>query len=187
MIKSRYPTDIFTKIRLFSAISLVMVIFSLGCTTPQALRQKYVTAAPDLYRLEQGAYSLLLTDGMKFRIYADSDTFARDYERIHSGTMPRPKAPSVNFDKWVVAGAFLGRRPTAGYSIDLVRDEAVAKAGDSWLVLDVVVNEPPEGAVTAQVLTSPYVLVRLPRGMWEGVHFRGADGKELSGLRIPSR
>lgn len=185
MINSCCRTNKFINIKALAITGLALVLFSLGCATPQAMREQYVTAAPDFYRLEQGAYSLLLTNGMKFRLYADEDSFAKDYGQIHSGTFPKPKAPSINFDKWVVAGAFLGRMPTAGYSIDLVRDESVAETEDAWLVLNVVIKEPPEGSVTAQVLTSPYVLVKLPRGVWEGVHFRGADGRELSGLIMP--
>ena len=59
----------------------------------------------------------------------------------------------------MVAGVFLGSRPSAGFAIDVVsaRDE------HGNLVVRYRETHPPPGAVTAQVITSAYCIVALPR------------------------
>jgi hypothetical protein len=75
----------------------------------------------------------------------------------HSPDRPRP---AVDFAREMVAGVFLGSRPSAGFAVDIVsvRDEHGA------LVVQYRETSPPPGAVTAQVITSAYSIVALPRG-----------------------
>jgi hypothetical protein len=76
--------------------------------------------------------------------------------RQHAPDRQRPK---VDFARDMVAGVFLGSRPSAGFAIDVV------SAGDEHGTLVVRYREtrPPPGAVTAQVITSAYSIVALPR------------------------
>jgi PrcB C-terminal len=76
--------------------------------------------------------------------------------RQHSPDRPRP---TVDFAREMVAGVFLGSRPSAGFAVDIVsaRDEH----GD--LVVRYRETIPPPGAITAQVITSAYCIVALPR------------------------
>ena len=76
--------------------------------------------------------------------------------RQHSPDRPRP---SVDFARDMVAGVFLGSRPSAGFAVDIVsvRDEHGA------LVVRYRETVPPAGAITAQVITSAYCIVALPR------------------------
>ena len=69
------------------------------------------------------------------------------------------EAPAVDFAHEMVVGVFLGGRPTAGFGIQIVgvREEHGA------LVVQYRETRPPSGALTAQVITSPYQLVTLPR------------------------
>jgi len=164
--------------------ALLALLILAGCAAPPfGLPPEGRGAGPRLERLEQGAYSLLLVDRMRFRIYTDARSFAADYRKVHAGTMPGPDPPSVDFGREVVAAVYLGRRPTAGYAVDLVPSAGGGDAG-GWLNLTVRVTEPPEGALVAQVLTSPYVMVRVPRKGWKGIHFRDETGRILKGLPI---
>ena len=72
---------------------------------------------------------------------------------------PDRQRPNVDFARDMVAGVFLGSRPSAGFAIDVVgaRDE------DGNLVVRYRETRPPAGAVTAQVITSAYCIVALPR------------------------
>ena len=76
--------------------------------------------------------------------------------RQHSPDRPRP---TVDFAREMVAGVFLGSRPSAGFKVDIV------SAGDEHGALIVRYREtiPPAGAITAQVITSAYCIVALPR------------------------
>ena len=75
----------------------------------------------------------------------------------HSG--PEVAEPPVDFEARMVAGVFSGERPTSGFG---VRITGTHRDGSS-LVVDVEEQRPPEGAMTAQVITSPFHLVTLPR------------------------
>ena len=72
---------------------------------------------------------------------------------------PDRQRPNVDFARDMVAGVFLGSRPSAGFAIDVV------SAGDEHgnLVVRYRETRPPPGAVTAQVITSAYCIVALPR------------------------
>jgi len=82
----------------------------------------------------------------------------------HAGERTRP---SVDFTKEVVAAVFLGTRPTAGFSIEIVRvhQEGVA------LVVEYRETRPAPESVAAQVLTSPYHIVAVPKGSTTDVKF----------------
>lgn len=67
--------------------------------------------------------------------------------------------PAVDFSQSMVVGVFLGSRPTAGYDVEIVR---VRQKG-AGLVAEYVERRPAPGALTAQVLTAPYHLVRVTR------------------------
>jgi PrcB C-terminal len=74
----------------------------------------------------------------------------------HAGERPRP---AVNFARDMVVGVFLGSRPTAGFDVEIV---GAREEGDA-LVVQYRETRPAAGNVTAQVLTSPYHLVAVPK------------------------
>jgi protease stability complex PrcB-like protein len=67
--------------------------------------------------------------------------------------------PAVDFSSEMVVAVFLGTRPTAGFAAEIVGYRAV----DGDLVIQYREGAPPRGAITAQVLTSPFHLVVVPR------------------------
>src|SRR4029453_9587252 len=83
----------------------------------------------------------------------------------HAGEKARP---AVDFNPEIVLAVFLGTRPSAGYSVEIVgaREEGGA------LVVTYRESRPQPGAVAAQVLTSPYHFVTVPKHgdvKWERV------------------
>jgi hypothetical protein len=76
--------------------------------------------------------------------------------RQHSPDRPRP---TVDFARDMVAGVFLGSRPSAGFAIDIVS----ARYEHGALVVRYRETIPPPGAIAAQVITSAYCIVALPR------------------------
>jgi hypothetical protein len=76
--------------------------------------------------------------------------------RQHSPDRP---APIVDFARDMIAGVFLGSRPSAGFAVDIVS----ARDAHGALVVQYRETSPPPGAVTAQVITSAYCIVALPR------------------------
>jgi hypothetical protein len=67
----------------------------------------------------------------------------------------------VDFARDGVVLVAMGRRATAGYGVGLESEQVQVKGGVATLV--VRFDEPPPGAIMAQVITSPCLLVALPR------------------------
>ena len=76
--------------------------------------------------------------------------------RQHAGERGRP---AVDFGKEIVVAVFLGSRPTAGFSIEIVG----TREDGAGLVVQYRETRPPAGGITAQVLTSPYHIVAVPK------------------------
>ena len=69
--------------------------------------------------------------------------------------------PDVDHDKQSLVLYAIGQKPTAGYSIELYREEASIK--EQTLYLPVRVKSPEAGSFQAQVITSPCQIYSLPR------------------------
>ena len=74
----------------------------------------------------------------------------------HAGERARP---AVDFSKEMVVGVFMGSRPTAGFSMEIVG----ARQEGAELIVQYRETRPPQkGGVVAQVLTAPYHIVAVP-------------------------
>jgi hypothetical protein len=67
--------------------------------------------------------------------------------------------PAVDFSREMVVGVFVGKRPTAGYGVEIVR--AIGNSGA--LVVEYVETAPSRDSIAAQVLTAPYHLTAIPK------------------------
>lgn len=76
--------------------------------------------------------------------------------RQHS---PDRDRPSVDFERDMVVGVFLGSRTTAGFGVEVVG----AQMQQGILVVRFREMRPRGDGVVAQVITSPYHLVAVPR------------------------
>lgn len=76
--------------------------------------------------------------------------------RQHAGDKP---APAVDFKTRMVVAIFLGTRGSAGYSADVT---GIRPAGGA-LIVEWQERRPQKGEVAAQVLTSPAVIVSVPK------------------------
>jgi hypothetical protein len=66
------------------------------------------------------------------------------------------KPPAVDLTRSIVIGVFLGTRPTAGYTVEIVRIET----RDTDLVVTYREQGPAPGDMVAQMLTAPFHIVR---------------------------
>jgi len=69
----------------------------------------------------------------------------------------RPR-PAVDFTKEMVVGVFLGSRPTAGFTVEILS----ATETNGTLVVRYRAGAPGRGMMTAQVITSPNHIVTVP-------------------------
>jgi hypothetical protein len=76
--------------------------------------------------------------------------------RAHSAERPLPQ---VDFTRDMVVGVFLGTRPTGGFAVEIVG----TRQDHGSLVVEYRETRPGRDQITAQVITAPYHLVRIPR------------------------
>jgi hypothetical protein len=97
---------------------------------------------------------------------------AAEWQTLWKAHSPQP-APVVDFSRSIIVGVFLGSRPTAGYEAAIT---AVKSQGGKAIV-EYVEHRPEVGAIVAQVLTSPFHLVSIPkdRADMADVDFRKID------------
>jgi hypothetical protein len=81
-------------------------------------------------------------------------------------TNPRP-APSIDFNREMVVGIFLGEKNTGGYEVEILRGEK-----DNLLYFYYREKSPAAGAIVTQVLTQPFHLVKVAKYQNVQVIFR---------------
>jgi hypothetical protein len=99
---------------------------------------------------------------------------AAEWKSLWQVHAPGRPMPPVDFEKAMVVGVFLGFRSSGGYGVTV---SAIEREGDA-LVVSFREDRPAAGAITTQVLTFPYHLVRTDRVPGR-VTFRraGAEGR----------
>jgi hypothetical protein len=114
-----------------------------------------------LIRLAPGADSLTVNSGLTEStrlVVRDAATWKTTWSRIWTA-IPAPPLPTIDFSREMVIVVGLGTRPTSGHAIVI---ESAATEGGS---LNVVVrtDTPGPGCLSAQMLTSPVDVARVPR------------------------
>ena len=79
--------------------------------------------------------------------------------RVGQQQQGAPQVDQVDWSEHMLAVVALGQRPTAGYGVEV---QGVERAG-GFLRVRVAETEPPPDAMQAQVVTHPYVVLRLAR------------------------
>lgn len=112
--------------------------------------------------------------GASVRRLGSADELAAAFRSDLGGGPP----PAADLEAGVVLLISSGRRPTAGFSVELGEPKAPVKGGVA--LVQVALREPGPGAVVAQVVTSPCLVVQLPKAGLQEVEV--ADGvKRLIG------
>lgn len=91
-------------------------------------------------------------------------------------------APAADFEGAAVLLVAVGQRPTAGYEVELAAPRAPVK--DGVALVRVAVRAPPPGAMVAQVLTNPCLVVALPRAGLGEVKVADAAGALLGEVAL---
>lgn len=100
---------------------------------------------------------------------------------LDKGARTNRDAPTPDFEQEIAVYMGMGQKPTGGYGLAL-RDEPVT-IRDSTATIPVAWRTPASDAVVTQALTSPCLVVTLPKGDYRQVRAVDADGKER--LRAP--
>ncbi len=81
----------------------------------------------------------------------------------------------VSFTNEVVVQVNMGQKPTGGYSLKLAQEEAALD--DGWVNIQLQWKQPAQGMMLTQALTSPCVMLALPRHDYQGIRVLDQTGK----------
>jgi hypothetical protein len=84
---------------------------------------------------------------------------AAEWQALWKDHAPIEKMPSVDFTTDMVVGIFLGSKPSAGHSVEIVG----VRTDEKELVVEYVQKQPGRGTMAAQILTEPFHLVAVPK------------------------
>jgi PrcB C-terminal len=94
--------------------------------------------------------------------------------------LPQDLASALKVERVFVVS--MGLHPTAGYSVGLAQARARLERG--VVMIPVVWHEPARGAITAQVITWPCLIVALEKRRYAGVKVVDQNGIERAQLGI---
>jgi len=137
--------------------AVLCVLFPLSGHGSQAVPLKFVTVQRgDLSGIEERREAVVRT--------------AAEWAALWKQHQPGQKPPAIDFTRSMVAGVFLGSRPTGGYTLEVT---AVQREGADLVVIYRESKPDPKMMVT-QMITSPFDLVRIDRHAGP-VRFRPAE------------
>jgi hypothetical protein len=132
----------------------------------------------EIKSLLNGSNAAYGSDSSLVRLDRSAESFKQTWNIMNGNFVPVPSAPNVDFSRNKVLTVFLGQRPTGGYGIVL----ASAKLEGQTLVVSANVRAPSTGAVTTQVITSPFSSVLISgSGRFTSVRVVNAATKEVIG------
>ena len=131
--------------------------------------------------IENKVHSGKIEKYLRFIIISDHKIFIETYRRMHSLELPQPKPPEIDFDTHRVLVAFMGQKPTSGYTISF--DDVVVLL-ESMIEVKVRLARPPRDAILAQVMTNPYVMAIIEKGSYTRVKFVNEAGEVLAVLTL---
>jgi hypothetical protein len=117
-------------------------------------------------------------------LVADSDQLKRILIESKGRMLGQsPPTPAVDFDAEHVVTIQMGQKPTGGYEIELAEPDATLKDGEALIRLRWI--EPAPGSIVTQILTSPCLVVSLPKGAYEEIVIMDEKGNVRETISLP--
>jgi hypothetical protein len=114
-------------------------------------------------------------DKPQYLLVNSQDQLTNLWYKAYGSQLTVPPVPSIDFSRETVIAVFDGQKPTGGYGLQ-VRSVTVE---NGELYVDLVKQQPQQGQVTTQSLTSPWLLIHVLRGGFDVAWFRNPDDGSL--------
>lgn len=98
----------------------------------------------------------------EYFVVKDTESFNQLLAKISNGDSEITNK-DVDFSKEMVVGAFLGEKPTGGYTVEI----SDALKQDKYIEFLIKINEPDPGEIVTEVITSPYHIIKLKKSDME--------------------
>ena len=161
-------------VRLTSSLALTLVLGACGSGLNPHPATEAIAPVQVLYR---GSRCPATQPGI--RVIRDAASWAnwqRQQQQMSfsASNEPEDTAVGLDFDQVTAIVISMGRKPTPGYSVD-VPVGSVTLQGTS-LTISTVWQQPPEGAILPQVITSPCVAITVPTTQYSTVKVENQNG-----------
>lgn len=141
----------------------LMLAFAVPACSNSQEKSAQASQAREIYA---GFHCGSQTPGGSIEWVTDALRLERAFAKLSSNfATKRTTAPDVDFSRRHVVVIYMGTQATAGYSLQLARDEFRTFRGTAEITL--AWNKPQPGMMTAQVITSPCVVVTVPKRGYE--------------------
>ena len=97
------------------------------------------------------------------------------------GIVPKEE-PAVDFERFGVLAVEMGQQSSAGYGFEAEKITAYLEAHSAIVKLDW--RRPSPGALTAQMVTGPWILIRMPVGLYNNIRVVDNDGRLLAQINL---
>ncbi|TVR55801.1 MAG: protease complex subunit PrcB family protein [Spirochaetaceae bacterium] len=111
----------------------------------------------EIVSLAQGTYSGVTDE--RVDVVTDAAAFARLWREAHSGMVPAPDPPDIDFSIEIVVSVFMGTRTSGGYAIEVIGAVETAET----IRVSVSRRAPGPDDFVTMAITSPYHIVALER------------------------
>jgi hypothetical protein len=114
----------------------------------------------------------------EYALIANEEQLLNFWNRAYGSQLNVPPLPDVDFRRETIVAAFAGTKPTGGYGLSV--DDVTLEGNDAYIDLKEI--QPAADAITTQVLTSPWIMLRILRGDIGAAWFRNAQDGALFGV-----
>lgn len=149
------------------ALLLPPLALAAGCSLSGRLFQSH--AAIEVREVGRSLYCNTDGDAARVTLLADAQAVL-DWQAARKLTL----AGSESLAQAPYALVEMGMRPTGGYGVAVAR---AAELRDDTVVLSATFVSPPAASIRTQALSSPCVLVQLPRGRYAAVEVQDQMGE----------
>ena len=111
----------------------------------------------------------------------DPQALQSAYQRINRHRMGTPETPTVDFETSGIVLIEMGQQTTGGYGLKLLKPEMMIDG--MVAMIEINWQTPAPGAIVTQALTSPCLMLVVPRGDYRTLRVVDQDG--LTRFEIP--
>lgn len=164
------------------ALGLIFALWSCASAAAKNMSPSALSATV----LTGGQQCLPAPDAWTATWIESQEALQRFMSRCHAQRWGGPPMtlPDVDFNQHRILALEMGQQPSAGYGFD-ANGVVAMKQGRSAIVR-IAWHRPPPGVMTAQVLTSPWMLIRLPAGPVDSIRVVDQNDQPLTRLTVTS-
>ncbi len=120
--------------------------------------------------------------GFHSQLVTDTSAWQKLHGRLIGGRIPKPALPKVDFKQNLLIYIGLGQKNSGGYGISV---PATAPLEGGIVTISLQVTQPKPGSMAITVITSPFIIIKIPRSGVQEIRLKQADGTITGTLSVP--